>query len=227
MQSLCLLFAGRRGLEETLTRNSILRIPEVSRKLKEAQNIIDQILEKGVHVDLYSFVQSTDGLFNSNSSLKSLVAGIVQIGLFDRFVKYRSRPQFLVGRINGCSAIKVCAGLQSIEDFIVTSDYCKENTLIARFTQQNARLAGVKLEEYGALQWNEEGFYKNLIQESKGSSAIMEELSSSYLVNQCVHVGPCYDFRLKEFDNAGLYNLSSMSSIDLDPILSSFWKSAI
>ena len=86
---------------------------------------------------------------------------------------------------------------------------------------------GVKLEEYGALLWDDEGFYKHLKLERKDAAAIMEELSTSYLMNQCVHIGPCCDFRQQEFSSAGLYNLSSISSIDLDPILSSFWKSAI
>lgn len=226
MQNICLLFAGRKGLDDSSVRTSILRIPEVSRKLKEAQGHLDDILEGGIHVDLISYIHSTDQEFNANPSLKSLVAAVVQIGLFERFVKFRARPQFLVGQVNGCSAMKVCAGLQSFRDFVDSSDFCRENTLVARFTQLGTKLAGVKLEEYSALMWNPEGFYQELSIEQKEGAKIIEELSTSNMLSQCVHVGPHYDFRHSEFENAGIYGLASMSSVEVDPILNSFWKSA-
>ncbi len=227
MQNICLLYSGRRGLDDQSTRISVLRIPEVSRKLKDAQRWIDNILGTDLKIDLYSFVQSIESDFNSQSSLKSLVAATVQIGLFERFVKYRSRPQFLVGPINGNSAMKVCAGLQNFQDFIETSDFCKENTLMARFTQQGTKLSGVKLEDYGALMWNPEGFYQNLEIEKKEATKIIEELNLHNLLTQCVHLGPTFEFRKDEFETAGLSHLASMSSIETDPILNSFWKSAI
>lgn len=228
MQNICLLFAGRRGLDDLKTRDSILRIPEVSRKLKEAQKILEQTLGTVIRVDLYSYVQSSNEEFNSKPSLKSLVAAVVQIGLFDRFVKYRSRPQFLVGRVNGCSAMKVCAGLQNMSDLIETSDFAKENSLLGRYNKTTGpQLAGVKLEEHGALLWNPEGFYQELSLEHKDASKIIEELSLNNLLNQCVHIGPTYEFRLDEFQKAGIYGVASMSSIDADPILNSFWKEAI
>lgn len=226
MQNICLLFSGRKGLDDSITRASVLRIPEVSRKLKEAQSWLDDILTADFRVDLYSFMQSTDADFNANTSLKSLVSATVQIGLFDRFVKYRSRPQYLIGTINGNSAMKVCSGLQSFQDFIATSDFCNENTLLARYTQ-STRLAGVKLEEYGALMWNPEGFYQKLDIEHKSACAIIEELNFTNALAQCIHVGPCFEFRLDEFEAAGIHGLASMSSIEMDPILNSFWKSAI
>ncbi len=227
MQNICLLYSGRRGLDDPATRISVLRIPEVSRKLKEAQRLVDEIIGASLKIDLYSYVQSSDSEFNSNASLKALVAATVQVGLFDRFVKYRSRPKFLVGPINGNSAMAVCAGMQEFRNFIENSDFCKENTLMARYTQQGTKLTGVKLEEYGALMWNPEGFYQNLEVEKKEATKIVEELSLNNLLTQCVHLGPTYDFRQEEFANVGLDGLASMSSIEMDPILNSFWKSAI
>ncbi len=227
MQNICLLFAGRRGVDDPVTRTSVLRIPEVSRKLKEAQALLDEVLMPQSQVDLNSYLQSVDADFNSNPSLKSLVAAVIQIGLFDRYVKYRSHPQFLVGRTNGCSSMRVCAGLQSFEDFVQKSDFCKENSTIAHLAPQNTRLSGVKLEDYGAMMWDPEGFYYALNFKQQEAGKIIAELSEKHLLTQCIHVGPCYDFRLAEFDKSGLYGIASMSSIDLDPILNSFWKAAI
>lgn len=226
MQSICLLFAGRRGLDDVNERLSILRIPEVSRRMKWAQKIVDETLEAGVHVDLFSFIHSTDEEYSAHPSLKSLVTAVVQIGLFDRFVKYRSRPQFLVGRTNGCSAALVCSGKQSFEEFVRGSRFSQENTLLAHYTDQKTKLTGVELEEYGAFEWNSEGYYQVLHTKTKVANKILEELSTQNVISQCVHVGPHYDFRLKEFEEVGLYAVASMSSIDMDPILNSFWKSA-
>ena len=227
MQNICLLYSGRRGLDDTSTRSSVLRIPEVSRKLKEVQTILDEVLGTNVRADLFSFINSEDSEFNANPGLKALVAATVQIGLFERFVKYRSRPQYLVGPVNGNSAMKVCAGLQNLRDFIEQSDFCKENTLMARYTGQGVKLAGMKLENYGALMWNPEGFYQTLETEHKNAASIVEELSFSNLLAQCVHLGPNYKFRNEEFSSTGISTLASMSSIEMDPILNSFWKSAI
>jgi hypothetical protein len=227
MQNICLLFSGRRGLDDEGTRASVLRIPEVSRKLKEAQAIIDDFLTTEKKVDLFSFVQANNKTFNENPSLKALAAATVQIGLFERFVKYRNRPQFLVGPTNGNAAMKVCAGLQDFKDFVETSDFCNENTLLARFTQQETQLAGFKMEDYGVLVWNPDGFYQSLEVDAKNAVNIIEDLNASYLLSQVVHLGPTYGFRDEEFNGAELLSLATMSSIEMDPILNSFWKSAI
>ena len=226
MQSICLLFAGRRGLDGVEERHSILRIPEVSRRMKRAQALLDETLESGIRVDLYSFILSPDEEFNAHPSLKSLVTSVTQVGLFDRFIKYRSRPQFMIGRMNGCSAALVCSSQQTFDDFVTTSRFCQENTLMARYTGPGTQLAGVQMEEYGALQWNEEGFYEPLKLEAKDAASIMIEISGDFLITQCIHIGPHYKFRLDEFEHKGLGRISSMNSVEMDPILSSFWKSA-
>jgi hypothetical protein len=227
MQSICLLFAGQKGLDDVNFRQSVLRIPEVSRRLKEAQRILDQSIDSDIYVDLFSFVNSLDSEFESHSNLKSLAATCVQVGLFDRLIKFRSRPQFLVGRVNGLSAMRVSAGLQSFQDLVVTSPFCQENTLMGRFAnQKNSKLFGTELEEYGVLAWNVDGFYEEVEMEQKEAVAILSELSKTHILTQCIHVGPTYEFWLTEFEKKDMNTLASMSSIDLDPILNSFWKSA-
>jgi hypothetical protein len=123
--------------------------------------------------------------------------------------------------------MQVCAGLQSFDDFIETSDFCSENTLMARYTQQETKLTGVKLEAHGGLMWNPEGFYQELDLQAREASKIIEQLNLNHLLTQCVHVGPTFEFRQQEFAAAGLSTLASMSSIDMDPILNSFWIAAI
>lgn len=225
MHAVCLLFSGRRGLEDQEVRHSVLRIPEVSRKLKQAQYLLDSLSEENNHRDLISYILSPDDDFNSQQTLKSLVSAVVQMGLFDRYVKYRHRPTFLVGRINGCSAIKVCADKQSFEDFIFESEYISETVNIATLVPQKTKLTGLVLEEYGVYKWNAAGEYLDVETDTKEAAKIIEDLSVDHDLHQCIHVGPCFDFRIQEFEKKGL-DISSMNSIDLDPILNSFWKSA-
>lgn len=222
MHLVCLLFSGCRGLDDQNVRNSILRIPEVSRKLKEAQRLIDSNSEN--HTDLFSYVVSSDQEFNSKPALRALVSDVVQVGLFDRYVRYRNRPSFMVGRTNGSSALKVCAGTQTFEEFIVQSEYCNSLNGVAQLN--TTKLAGIAIEEYGVFQWNNEGDFENFDATSKEAAKIVEELSVDNKINQCIHIGPCADFRMQELADGGVDLISSMNSIDLDPILSSFWKSA-
>lgn len=229
MHSVCLLFAGRRGLDDQGTRHSVLRIPEVSRKLKQAQYLLDQIIKSDDHIDLYSFILASDSDFNLQQDLKSLVSSIVQMGLFDRYVKFRNRPQFLIGRSNGNgSAMTVCADKQSFEDFVLQSEYClKKQSIPTLHQMETQQLAGMCLEEYGLYKWDQQlGEYQTIEVESKEAAKIVDQLSLDNLINQCIHIGPHHEFRNKEFENFGINNVPSMNSIDLDPILNSFWRSA-
>ena len=70
MQSLCLVFAGRRGLDEFSSRQSVGRIPEVSHKLKEAQAFFDSIRNKKWSVDLFSALQAPDDEFAAKQHLR-------------------------------------------------------------------------------------------------------------------------------------------------------------
>ncbi len=226
MYSVCLLFSGRRGLDDFAIRSSILRIPEVSRKINHAQNILEKAGHHHDNLDLISFLLSSDHEFESKTKLKSLVTAIVQVGLFDRYVKYRNRPQFLVGKLNETSAMKVCADKQSFSDLIYESDFFAETQNVRPLQPTTLYLSGAPLEEYGTFSWDKDGFYTSIDSPSKEASILVAELFNENKIQQCIHIGPHYQFRLNEFERWGLDAIPSMSSIDLDPILNSFWKTA-
>lgn len=224
MYNVCLLFSGRRGLDLTEIRNSILRIPEVSRKINHAQNILDRTNTSANHVDLIAYMLSSDQEFESQPKLKSLVTAIVQVGLFDRFVRHRNRPQYLIGKLNDCSALKVCADLQSLSDMIYESDYFLE-TRNLRPIPNGQFLSGAPLEEYAVYVWGE-GQYNSVETKTKEAALLVAELYNDNKIQQCIHIGPHHQFRMAEFEKWGLDGIPSMSSIDLDPILNFFWRTA-
>ena len=113
------VFSGRNGLDFNELRTSVLRIPEVTIRIRQAQSILDTLeLPK---VDLFNVISADDDHFFRNIKLKSLAAAVVQIGLFDRYVKTQRRPDFMIGNSNGDAAMMVCAGLLTFEDLVRNS----------------------------------------------------------------------------------------------------------
>lgn len=62
-----------------------------------------------------------DDAFFRNLKMKSLLAAIVQVGLFDRLLKTQRLPEVLVGNSTGDSALFVCAGKISFEEMVRSS----------------------------------------------------------------------------------------------------------
>ncbi len=118
-QSTGVVFAGRNGLDFLELRLGAVRIPEVSLRIREAQRLLD-LLEVD-RIDLLGATVSEDESFFRNIKVKSLLAAIVQVGLYDRLVKSQRVPDVLIGNSNGDSALLVCAGQMTFEQMITTS----------------------------------------------------------------------------------------------------------
>ncbi len=118
-QSTGVVFAGRNGLDFLELRLGTVRIPEVSLRVREAQRILDGLdVER---IDLMSAIVADDESFFRNIKIKSLLAAIVQVGLYDRLLKSQRSPDVLIGTSNGDSALLVCAGQQTFEAMVVQS----------------------------------------------------------------------------------------------------------
>lgn len=114
------IFAGRNGLDFLELRFGAVRIPEVTLRIREAQRILDGLeIER---IDLMGSIIVEDDSFSRNSKLKALLASIIQVGLYDRLLKTQRAPDVLVGPAVGDSALMVCAGQISFENFVVSSE---------------------------------------------------------------------------------------------------------
>ena len=224
MQSICLLFSDRQGLADHDLNRAILRVPEVSRKIKELQSILDSLLSNHQSKDLYSLLSTGDAELETNSALQSLVASTIQIGLFQRYTRSRHRPQFLIGKMDDCSAMKVSAGLISFVDFVQHSQFVRDQSnLIEAFGRPAEPL---HLETYGALQWNDNGYYEECVTSKKSAGGIIDEINQQVLLSQCIHVGPSSQKMERHLIDKGVQTLASVNSIDTDPILTSFWRAS-
>ena len=100
-------------------RLNLMRVPEVLRAVHRAQAIIDRRFNGSV--DLANYISSDDDVFLNSANLRSLSTAIIQVGLFERYLKHNSMPQFLVGNGKGDCAISVAAGKITLEDLIAGS----------------------------------------------------------------------------------------------------------
>lgn len=100
-------------------RLNMLRVPEILRMVHRTQDVIDRRLD--CSVDLANIMSADDEVFLASNGLRSLSTAIVQIGLFHRYVKNNSLPEFLIGNCRGDSAIEVIVGRMSLEQMVLKS----------------------------------------------------------------------------------------------------------
>ncbi len=137
-QSSAVVFAGVNGLDFLELRLGTVRIPEVTLRLKEAQRVLDQ--QGCDRLDLNSAIVADDETFFKNTGIKSLLAAIVQVGLYDRMLRSQRPPQVLLGASNGDSALMVCAGVTPFEQLVLQSSAVQ--TLRPRLSLVNKLEAG-------------------------------------------------------------------------------------
>lgn len=111
-------------------RLNLLRVPEVMRVIRRAQEIIDRKLDS--QVDLASYMSFDDEAFLNSSHLRSLCLALAQIGLYHRHVKTHGLPEFVIGNCRGDSAIEVVVGRVPIEQLVLKCAAFQENREAAR-----------------------------------------------------------------------------------------------
>ena len=117
-------FSAQNLLDLHEHRLSLMRLPEVLRMVHRAQDVIDRRMDGSI--DLANYISSDDEVFMTSSPLRSLTTAIVQIGLFHRYAKKNSMPEFLIGNCKGDSAIEVVVGRMSLEQMVLKSSVFQE-----------------------------------------------------------------------------------------------------
>lgn len=234
------VFSGRNGLDFSELRSGVLRIPDVTIRIREAQKIIDA--GEGPKTDLIATVAADDEHFFRNIKLKSLASAIVQVGLFDRMMRTQRRPDYMVGNSNGDAAMLVCAGRMTFQELVEKSQ-ALEN-LAAPQTQEAVAVAaavpipmafgatpllsGLSLTEYSALklETRPDGQieYVPVAQHSMELRKIIASLHQDNGVDRFISIGPASALRGSDYRALGSGDVESLDSIDLDPMLGWFWR---
>lgn len=237
-----LVFSGRNGLDFIELRQGVLRIPEVTLRIREAQKILDTPVMGADGpietdcVDLMNLISSDDDMFFRNIQLKSLASAIVQVGLFDRYMKTQKRPDYMVGNSNGDTAMMVCAGRMSFREMVETSAAAHSlrsggkaaEKVVSLVLVAAPLLSGLSLTEYSALELkaNESGVvsYQPVQGTSMELRKIVASLHEEQGVDRFVNIGPASALRGSDYRMFGSGDIEALDSIDLDPMLGWFWR---
>ncbi len=219
-----IVFNGAHSLDFQDIRTHVIRIPEVSRRLREAQRIWDCATPEVF--DFLNFLTSDDSVFMGNIRLKTLVASVVQIGLLDRYLKLNPMPEFFVGTASGDSALRYANGELSFEDLIEKSEaiHGKKAQTLSILGDGIPILAGMSLTEYSAFKKEADSYVSAMACEMdfmKLAKDLVEDLG----VERFINIGPGNVLINRKNMDPVLEEAQVLESIDLDPMLSWFWSS--
>ncbi len=240
-----LVFGGANALDFADVRLGVIRIPEVSLKIEEAQELWDRNCGSGF--SFHHFLASEDAVFFKNLSLKTLSLAVVQLGLYDRFKRIFHRPQVLVGNVKNDSAMLVAAGLMSFQELIMASRACHMVRPLAHLQPVgDLVLNGPILPQYQAYERlvvnvasaasaSQDGAAESTLASvdairmtSLGDAdmslrKVLERVVDERRLERIIHVGPGLIDRavIAEFEAR---DLQIVESIDIDPMLGWFWR---
>ena len=196
-------------------RSNVLRIPEVSRKIREAQAILDK--ETVGNFDLSNHIASDDKVFLSNLKLKQICHSIIQLGLFERMQRFHNNTHWLVGNMSGFTALKVLTGQLSFNDLVLG----KEEKQAAQLTD-TPLLVGVKLAEYKAYSRTESGLALVPGLEGRNAQQLVQELMKKDADSVVINIGPG-DVICQGIEKSHRF----VDLVDQDPMLAWFWEAPL
>jgi acyl transferase domain-containing protein len=208
-----LVFTGRSAVDVESFRWQVLRVPEVSNALKEAQATLDNCLRGSL--DLVSLMQTENKQFLSSGLWRSLVSQVVQIGLYRRYQKIYSQPRFLVGEVTGSSAFAVCIGKVSMAEAAIA--FAEELNKKEEQLKMADVLIGHSLESASVYE-RVDSSYRALI-EDKQVLELLEAVNKDYLLDQVITLGSAQSLGV----NDSLSELGIVESVAMDPLLSWLW----
>ena len=204
-----LVFTGRGGIDLSDFRWQLLRVPEVSLVLKEAQAYLEQM---GVQdKDLVSFILGDANSYLSGGLWRELASKLMQIGLYRRYCKNSSRPQFVIGDSGVFSATAVCLEQQTLQEFVGT--FVQELERRSQEEKSSEFLVGHRLETAKVYEY-QQGEYV-VTSEGKETAGLLENIRKDHLVDQVITVGSAGP--LSVFNQG--QDVGIVESVVIDPLL--------
>lgn len=182
-------------------RSALVRIPEVIQKIREVQKVLDR---KGIALDLGNFIASDDSAFLHHYRRKEFAGVVLQLGLYERFLRFFEKPTQFVGVVNSISALRVITGQITLEQFVEEA-FKKSKNVEPDALPGLPVLSGIQIPKYQLLTEKEDGSFE----------AETEALADINLPLKKVSASSVYE--------VGLGSESRSGTIDLDPHLSWVW----
>ena len=217
------LFANTGVLDFLELRTSIVRIPEVIAKLKEAQTFLDRAIKDAP--DLIQFITSDDQVFWSRKRIRQIAVGIVQLGLYERYVKRYGVAAHLLASDKEENPVQVLSGKMRLGEYVINLAMREDDKSKVVSMEDQALLSkGISMPDFQLFQKDQEGFFV-LVEEGKKQALndLLMKLRDEKNTKQFVNIGPGQSISGSALNELVDKELNIMESIDLDPMLSWFW----
>jgi hypothetical protein len=230
-----ILFSGVAMLDQRDTRQSLIRIPEVIQKIKQAQTVIDQLTN--FSFDLHNCMHDDNQFLTSNPKIRRVLVNVVQLALYERHIKSYHKPHFFVGSLFNLSAIEHCLGFSYFDEFIRSVWFQdlegSENEEVVFETQSKYQ----DIQKVHQLYNKKNNYYiyefqqmddtiteAKKMDEADSCEKILSKLISKYEVKQVVNLAPS-DMMLSPIANPFLLeDIQLFNTIEIDPMLSWFYQ---
>ncbi len=227
-----ILFSGLSMMDQSSVRESLIRIPEVLSRIKLAQKAIDQLT--GNTVELVNCMFEDDQTFQANCKIRRVLVNLVQLGLYDRYIKSNPKPRFFVGSLPNVSAIEHILGFNFIDEFVRSVWFQDLEGSEARETPtSNSKYQDIhvvqmlrKTNHYYVYECNkisDETTESKKIEEADSADKLIVRLIKKYNAKQIVNLGSA-DFLLDPVMNPfHLEDINIYNTIEVDPMLTWFY----
>lgn len=205
-----LVFTGRSAIDGADFRWQLLRVPEVSKVLKEAQATIDESMNNAK--DLVSFIQQDNSDFLAGGLWRELCSQLVQVGLYRRYQKLYTKTRFIIGDASPISAAPVCLGMMSVQELV----FSFMSELVKKEAEEASKdfLVGQKLETSKVYENKNNEYY--VLSEGKGTVALLDVIMKDFLLDQVITLGSSVGLTTSE----NMADMGIVESVVMDPLLS-------
>lgn len=224
------LFANTGVLDFLELRTSIVRIPEVIAKLKEAQVFLDRAMKEAP--DLIQFLTSDDQKFWASDKIRQITVGVVQLALYERHKKNYGEATHILAMDKDDSPVQVLSGKMRLGEYIINLAMKEEKNKDNKVTEMPAEAPflskGISMPDFQLFTkccTDEEGLTYKLDNEGEKEAlnALLMKIRDEDSVKQFVNIGPGQSISGSAVNDLIDKELNIMESIDMDPMLNWFW----
>lgn len=228
-----ILFSGLSMMDQSSVRESLIRIPEVLNRIKTAQKTIDQLTNNSV--ELINCMLDDDQTYIANCKVKRVLVNLVQLGLYDRFVKSNEKPRYFVGSVSNLSAIEHCLGFSYIDEFVRSVWFQdlegseSEMPVMSESKYQDIQVIQMmnrRPTQYYIYEFNQmtsEMSESKKIDEADAADKLIVRLIKKHEVKQIVNLGPSDLLLDPVYNPFHLEDINVFNTIEIDPMLSWFY----
>lgn len=111
-----IVFGAHNCFDSWRHRIALLRIPEVSLKIRAAQKTFDGFVPQPF--DLISYFSAHRAVYCQNLPTRAVMVALVQAALFERHLRFHPWPKYVVGPGTGDSVFSLVFGQNPLDGFI-------------------------------------------------------------------------------------------------------------